>query len=759
MNRNLLLLLFLAVAASVFFQNCGIPSPSEKIDLNSSESLMTSLQVQELTTKPLSLDILGTRIYTDALRIKFSDRKIDLYVASFNLVTGQWDQDISGMAIDYADTSLAWPALKHLQRLTEIAVAHESAASKYFKSYKVKDVVIKGLQFWFANMTPPRDCDENQPLYCSQGWTRNDILQPEQIGLILTLMNLQIPKSLRQVAVKYWFRDITEIRTSNDHWGANQLALSKNKVLRGHIRLLNGDFVRGGEEIQQAIFGAHGIYPLVKQVAFNKDGIQNDWSFHQHKMFYSVGYGLSFFEGLVAYQKNILSGTDFSLNSSQLKILSDGILNGLGRMVRGPLADYSGNGRFMTNKAASESAIALAAVCENLATLIQDQSTKERLLGLKNHIQGVGATYSYLGHTHFWNSDFTVHQRPAFYSSVRLSSNRLISSENINGDLQKGFWTGYGMNFTLLKGDEYKDIFPVWNWAFLPGVTSPEIVPEILGTDRNSGYFAGGVSDGRHGVTGFFMNDIKETSATKAWFFFDDQVVALGSGISSSSTYAVNSTVNQTLLQGAVQVNGRPFTLENLNSTAVRSVFHNGIGYVFPVAGSVALKLELGAVGNWKNIGARNPDEEVVKDVFRLWIPHGLRPQDQSYYYAIYPGISSSQFEYYLKNNPIVLRANNKKVQSVRHGKLKKTAAVFYVAGEVIINTSYSFGVDQPALVLLDEANSKVSVSQPPQGTSVVTSLKFYLKNRKTNRSKVYDILLPQNDAAGKTITIPIRFP
>ena len=71
------------------------------------------------------------------------------------------------------------------------------------------------------------------------------------------------------------------------------------------------------------------------------------------------------------------------------------------------------------------------------------------------------------------------------------------------------------------------------------------------------------------------------------WFFFDDEVVCLGSDITSTATGQVLTTVNQCLTHGEevlVESKGKPTSLNaesSLNGPA-SWVLHRGVGYLFP---------------------------------------------------------------------------------------------------------------------------------------------------------------------------------
>jgi len=70
---------------------------------------------------------------------------------------------------------------------------------------------------------------------------------------------------------------------------------------------------------------------------------------------------------------------------------------------------------------------------------------------------------------------------------------------------------------------------------------------------RSGANYSGRVSDGTYGATAFKYQRY-HVSAQKAWFFFDNEYVALGSNIDAPSATASGCYVasNQCLLNGAV---------------------------------------------------------------------------------------------------------------------------------------------------------------------------------------------------------------
>ena len=104
------------------------------------------------------------------------------------------------------------------------------------------------------------------------------------------------------------------------------------------------------------------------------------------------------------------------------------------------------------------------------------------------------------GDKHFWRSDMTVHRAHSWFSSIKMSSERVKGSEALNSENLKGYYVADGATYIMVDGNEYNDIFPVWNWRKLPGVTcyqsnEPLKVLTINGY-RNNNDFTGGLSNG-----------------------------------------------------------------------------------------------------------------------------------------------------------------------------------------------------------------------------------------------------------------------
>ena len=77
--------------------------------------------------------------------------------------------------------------------------------------------------------------------------------------------------------------------------------------------------------------------------------------------------------------------------------------------------------------------------------------------------------------------------------------------------------------------------------------------------------YVGAVTDGYYGAVGYdFQSSHDPLVARKSWFFFDNEYVCLGAGISTKMNNEVNTTLNQTLLNGQVLIssNGKNKIIE-----------------------------------------------------------------------------------------------------------------------------------------------------------------------------------------------------
>jgi chondroitin AC lyase len=324
-------------------------------------------------------------------------------------------------------------------------------------------------------------------------------------------------------------------------------------------------------------------------------------------------------------------------------------------------------------------------------------------------------------------------------------------TETGNGENVKGFHLADGCNFILRRGDEYKAIFPAWNWRRIPGITCQQLsapYPEVNWGRGAKGTtsFVGAVSDGDYGVAAFDFNRTG-VEARKAWFCFDKQIVCLGAGIScAKGNHPVTTSVNQCLLKGPVTTpDGKKAKGKIYLLSGPQFVHHDGVGYVFP--GKAAVHLEVDRQdGNWYDINRMYTKDPVSMDIFGLWINHGKNPKNASYEYHILPGTQAAEVASYVKQNGVAVLMNTPALQAVCNKKLQFIGAAFYAPGKLESEDGPTIQVDSSCIVLiqaLEDGRWRVALSKPD---TKAKTIKITIDGRKSI------LELPIGEQAGSSL-------
>ncbi|HEV7379757.1 MAG TPA: polysaccharide lyase family 8 super-sandwich domain-containing protein, partial [Dyadobacter sp.] len=379
---------------------------------------------------------------------------------------------------------------------------------------------------------------------------------------------------------------------------------------------------------------------------------------------------------------------------------------------------------------------------------------------------------------YFWHSHYYTHQRPGYYTSVRMHSNRASNIEQPhNEEGLKNHHYGDGSNFISVTGQEYNQIFPVWDWQKIPGTTVLQ-KPELPHWDNLARQgrkdFTGGVTDEKYGAAAFDFESVHDPlKAKKGWFFFDKEFVCLGAGIQSEAEMNVATTLNQSLLAGAVTVkiqDTQQLQQDLHDLKRVNWVHHANIGYVFPEKTDVTVRNQP-QTGNWRSINHQSwaTDESVTKDVFSLWLDHGVKPQQGSYQYIVVPGIGAVEMASY-QPDVVKIVSNTEQMQAVEHIGLGIGQVVFYQSGIVRFGENLSVKTDQPCLLMVMRRNNvvkKVTVSDP---TGKLKKIRLEINSKlngaggnwqsdwdENRKLSVLQFTLPEEGMAGKSVSAVVN--
>jgi len=687
------------------------------------------------------LEILRQRVTAEMMRASVNEKLVKNLIETVR-ADGTWP------GIDYVDvTRTGFQHTQHLDNLVTLCRAYEKEGSEFKKDKKIKAVINSSLDYWLAND------------FICDNWWNNQIGTPDQFVRILLIMDKDLTEeqTKKSVAIAY--------RANLSASGARP---SGDRIKIAGILAKNALFQRN-----DSLFDAT-IKVISGEIKFSTGrGMQYDYSFHhrEDRVTSTLSYGMGYADAFAEWAA-LVKDTKYRFPESALNLLIDYYLDGICQtMVYGRYPDPGAENRSISRRGSLRPV---------------GSSTPERLLIASDYRKGelekiVKIRNNQIkpdlsGARFYWDSEYFSLQRPGFFTSVRMFSSRNNNMEvAYNGEGLKNHHYADGSNFISLTGDEYFDIFPVFDWQKIPGTTivqKPSLPSDSEIQKKGLTEFVGAVTDGIYGAAVFdFKSLLDPLTAKKAWFFFDNEYVCLGTDINSSSDLNVATTLNQCLLRGEVVamkdnkseiINRGERVLEKVNW-----ILHDNVGYYFPDASAVNL-LNQTAKGTWFSINKQSdsPKDEVTKDVFKLWIDHGNHPENDKYQYIVIPGTDRKAIESYAAANKIEIVSNTSDLQAVRDTGGGICQAVFYRAGTVQVAPGITVSIDSPGLVMVKTEDGKlksVSVSDPTRRLSKINltaSVKiegrgdgFTFNWYEKEGVSVITIQLPQNEYAGKSVS------
>ncbi|MGI6265447.1 MAG: polysaccharide lyase family 8 super-sandwich domain-containing protein, partial [Acutalibacteraceae bacterium] len=215
------------------------------------------------------------------------------------------------------------------------------------------------------------------------------------------------------------------------------------------------------------------------------------------------------------------------------------------------------------------------------------------------------------------------------------------------------------------------------------------------------------------------------TGGSVGVFFFDDEYVMLGADIHSNHKAPIHTTINQTLA-GDVSVNGVPVASGTADADYQADyVYNNKIGYIFPETTAVKVSNQ-----DQTGLNITQWDQNAVDtpDTFTLYVDHGVAPKEASYACIVLPNATAEQVADYSQNNrDVVIVANNKEVQAVRHDGLKQTQVLFYKAGQLEYAPGKTVQADGPCSLIIDESGDAPLITEAVSNRDPGTVRTVYL--------------------------------
>ena len=694
------------------------------------------------------LDTIRKRVVAELLDAEISEDRV-------KEILNRMAEDGSYPEIDYADLSrtAGFPHRHHTGNLVYLAQAYTIPSSPFYQDSKLKERIVVSLEYWVRHD------------FFGDNWHNNQISTPTNLVNVMLLMGDELPEELVQQAQPIIGRA---------HMEASGARPSGDRIVIAGILAKNLLFTGDKEAFDEVI----SIIANEIKFATGEKGMQHDYSFHHRvdRVNNTTSYGYGKYANAFGEWADYVAGTSYAFERDRINQLVDYYLDGVYKqLVYGIYEDISVKNRSISNPSKFQPKGTLEIERLLRSTDYRKEELEEIIQLRKGEISPRQSFAKF-----FWQTEHFVLQRPDYYTTVRMFSTRNRNMEMpYNGPGITTHHRADGTNYLQFTGNEYQDIWPVYDWQKISGTTILQ-KPELHGPDNiqldGLTDFVGAAEDGYFGAVGFdFISPHDDTRAKKGWFFFDRVYVCLGAGIASEKPFPVATTVDQVLLRGPIRVRQQGGSARQLPEgehklEGIEWLYHDGVGYWFPDYPTLTVKNQVER-GSWADITDEKniSTEEIQKKVLTAYFDHGVQPKEAGYAYVVAPRISPEELAL-LSQSGLRILANSQNLQAVHHPSLEQTQAVFYEAGTLALADGNLVKVDQPGILLVTQYGKSIqslTVSDPLR-----TAQKFVLHlsgryegttdevnaawDSGTNTTRL-SIKLPDGVYAGKSLTMELK--
>ncbi|ADL05163.1 polysaccharide lyase family 8 super-sandwich domain-containing protein [Lacrimispora saccharolytica] len=647
-------------------------------------------------------------------------------------------------------------------RLKDIAIAWATKGCRLYQKEEVKHELILALDF--MNEHHYSSSNEKTPVFGN--WWHWEIGGPIAfLDTALILYKDLTPGQLSRYAAAV--NRFTAVCDRPSGYPGSPAMTGANLIDKGMVVVQTGLLTDNREKLDHV----KKAYKTVFKYVTGGDGFYEDGSFIQHQaLAYMGGYGSQLYEKL-SILFSVFSGTDFELTYEDHaeQLIYDMIFEGIEPFIYHGLCMDLVSGRDITRKTSNDKTRG-AGIMDSMMLMgdampAEQQSRFNRMMkyfiGLDEDFYYSRSTHiaslmkaneimndasieprsEYVLHKLFAGMDKLVHIMPEYGFALSMHSSRTYGHEWINDEGKRTWNISDGMTY-LYNSD--RDQYGEGYWATvdpkrLAGITTEYVTRPNGAGDRtkNSYSWVGGSSVGNYGSAGMHYKTLGSsgstrsgTDAKKSWFMFDDEIAAVGSGITSSTGNYVETIIDNRKLQkdgsNQVLIDGVPMDIRNdggegpLKGTKITgtSWIHlegntegSDIGYYFPGKADV-MALKEKRTGNWNAQGTTEGEE--TNQFATFWLEHGKKPVNGSYSYVILPGRTAEETARYGQSPDIEILECSEDAHAVRETNLGITAVNFWNNKTV---TAAGITSDKAASVTVqingDEAT--IGVSDPTQ--------------------------------------------
>ena len=538
--------------------------------------------------------------------------------------------------LNYTDKSIVvWSTATHMHRITLMLQAITVNGSSIPNDTKVLSAVHCALNVWLIN-------DWQNP-----NWWFNEIEIPLQAASQLLMLGDNLTSYELEKMKEITYRAAWWQRKPED-FGANLLWMIQVEIYRSlatiNITGIEQGFTRMWEDII--------VVPL------GQDGVQNDWSYHFHgQQLLSGAYGLGWADMIFLFSF-CSQNTVYELKQEQLSIFTQFITKGDVWMIIDREWDWHVVGRGVANPGNGFANGFQTHFIRSLGQSLPWNDTKIEMMNFADRLDGQPNASLLIGNKYFFASDYQVHRRSKWITTIKLQSPRTQPVECINGQNLKDEHGGQGvLNLYKIGQNDYMELFAIIDWQAMNGITVEHDIPLETCNGRffdiKKLLFVGGVSDDQYGLA-MMDTATHNLTAKRSWHFYDDAVIALATNLTlTTPTTAWTTLASRLLATGQITIgffNSTVVTLSDgnysfpyeLNKTSNVQWIHIGgsnIGYLLQIQQQYAsLRVEIGTkTGNYHEIGPFNLT--ITARMVTIWINHGIGPYTLDYGYIILPHV------------------------------------------------------------------------------------------------------------------------
>ncbi|AVM69531.1 hypothetical protein C3V36_09935 [Lachnospiraceae bacterium oral taxon 500] len=669
--------------------------------------------------------------------------------------------------------------------LNTLLRAYHTYGSKYENDAQLYQTIKDGLELLYRVRYNPFTRENGN-------WWQWEIGVPKALGEMIATMYSDLAPEVRMNYLNAIFR--FQPNPEKSYYNRNsenpkealpmQISVGANRVDTCIGDLLLGISAKNPDLIRHSVEALHDVYQYVD----HGDGFYRDGSFVQHNnIAYTTAYGMVLISGLTDLNQKLkasrwqITDPDYQnvyawLENSFIPMVYDGqafpvtagrsLSRQQGKTEKG--SNYSDGYKIarMLYAAAQDAPEGKAEQWRSLARRYMEKNSfydvranatnPTMLKEYEDLQQNAAMAEPYIGSHVFANMDRVIHHRGNYAVALAMYSSRVQNFEMMNGENLKGWNQGNGALY-LLNADcgQYDDSYwPTVN-PLRPAGATIDVVTR-LSVDHKEEFtmksdFVGGVSlDGlysaaamdlaepvRRNVTAY-KTDLK---AKKSWFFFDDEIIALGSGITSGDDRQIETIVenrmirkdgsNQVLINGQPVLDTYPAAQEEFNDVAWAYLEGNttpeaSIGYYFPQPAKLSA-MKQNRTGKWRDINVNGSDDVIERGYFTLWQAHGKKPVNEAYSYALLPGKTAEEMKAYADAPQYEVLANTGEVQAVYEKSLGILAANVFAAGADLQKVK----VDQPCSLMIGQKDGRLSVAVSDPTMKLTAPVRVTFTNEK----------------------------